>query len=126
MTYFARYFNNNFAGCRLIAHARDPHRNRDVSIYLMPGNLTEVGVTDGVDKWICPVICNPFSVDIIKLVRAISNGEPIPTPVKPKEGGARRATIEATPDAPIKSLRRSLLAPTEPTQTTRTRREILA
>ena len=126
MSYFNRYFNTNFAGCRLLAYARDPHRERDVSIYLMPGNITEVGVTDGVDKWICPVICNPFSVDIIKLVRAICDGESIPTPVRPGQSKARRATIEGTPDSSLKSSRRMILAPAEQAITPRSRREILA
>lgn len=119
MSSFSRYFNNNFAGCRLIAYARDNHRNRDVAIYLMPGNVADVGVTDGVDKWICPVIANPFSVNVPQLVRDILAGKSIPTPTPMGERQDKRRPrkiIEEPISAPTR--RRALLSdPTAPNQT---------
>lgn len=120
MSRFNNYFANDFASCRLLAYARDPHRERDVRIYLMPGDIENVGITDGVDKWICPVIANPFSVDIVKLVRMICDGVPIPKPMPP---GASRTTRRAvlfdhSPQVP-KTSRRAILATIETTPRTR-------
>lgn len=128
MSRFNTYFANNFSGCRLLAYARDPHRGRDISIYQMPGFVEEVGVTDGVDKWICPVIANPFSVNIIDLMRHVLAGEPIPTPVKPGVGKtSRRAVIGEEPANTPKPARRALLAPINESQTPpRSRRAIIA
>ncbi len=127
MSRFNTYFNNNFSGCRLLAYARDPHRGRDVSIYMMPGFVEEVGVTDGIDKWICPVIANPFSVNIIDIMRRVIAGESIPTPVKPGVGKtSRRAVLAEEPATTPKPSRRALLAPINEVPTpSRSRRAVI-
>jgi hypothetical protein len=127
MSRFNSYFANDFASCRLLAYARDPHRERDVRIYLMPGDIENVGVTDGVDKWICPVICNPFSVNIIQLVKDIQSGVVIPKPEPPgSQGkGARRRLFNHDVPTPQPAARRAILAPLEQTQP-RSRRAVLS
>lgn len=72
---FKHYFNNRFEGCRLLARARDMHRNRDVLIYLVPGEWEVVGVSDGTDVWIAPIVADPFSVNIKQAVEDIKNGK---------------------------------------------------
>lgn len=127
MNRFNTYLNNNFAGCKLLAYARDPHRERDVAIYRIPGFVEEVGVTDGIDKWICPLIANPFSVNVIDLMRRLTAGEPIPKPVKPLEGKTgRRAIISDESANPPKTARRALLAPINEAPTpSRSRRAVI-
>lgn len=95
---------SNFAQCRHIANAYDPHRLRDVKLYHIPGDFTVVGVSDGVDTWIAPTACNPFSVDVVRLYERIRNGEILEAPNQ-----VRKRIVVALPQ----------LAPT-PT-TTRTR-----
>lgn len=94
---FNQYFNSRFAGCRTLAHAFDQHRNRDVTIYQIPGRLDCVGVSDGVDRWIAPVVANIFSVDIEQLFRDLQSGVQVKLPLE-----ARQASV--------KPRRRALLA----------------
>lgn len=86
MSRFTHYLRTGFDSCRLLASTRDIHRDRDVRVYMLPGEFEYVGVNDGVDKWIAPVIANPFSVDVRKLLADISAGvvtpEPAPVVVK--------------------------------------------
>lgn len=122
MSRFNQYFNNDFRACTLLAYARDHHRGRDVRIYLMPGDVENVGITDGVDKWICPVICNPFSVDVRKLVGDFMSGIPLPKPMPLGSTKAlRRALLGDEPSQPPVRARRALLAPANQT-TARSRR----
>lgn len=123
MSRFNNYFANDFASCRLLAYARDPHRGRDVRIYLMPGDLENVGITDGIDKWVCPVIANPFSVDIVKLVRMLCDGVPLPKPIPPGEARTTRRAVlfDHSAQAP-KTGRRALLDDAETPATSRSRR----
>jgi hypothetical protein len=72
--------NSDFAGCRLLAYAHDNCRNRDVRLYLIPGEWEAVGVTDGVDKWVAPAVRDIMSVDIPKLLRMLQAGDDIPKP----------------------------------------------
>ena len=58
------HFANHFGSCMLLAKARDEHRNRDVEVRMLPGEFEVVGVTDGTDAWIAPVIADPFNVNI--------------------------------------------------------------
>lgn len=46
------YMNNHFKECELIGTKPDPHRGRLVSVYRIPGDDDNVGVSDGVDAWI--------------------------------------------------------------------------
>lgn len=93
---FAHYFNNRFAACRLIAETFDQHRDRDVKIYQIPGQVDCVGVSDGIDRWIAPVAPELFQVNIHQLMRDLSDGKDIKLPVR-----AGR---------PVKTSRRALLA----------------
>lgn len=99
MANFAHYFNSSFASCRHLANAHDQHRVRNVRIYQIPGEVECVGVTDGVDKWIAPVIDELFSINIKKLMRDLQDGKRMTLPVEaiqtqPKR--ARRALIIET------------------------------
>ena len=104
MSNFKHYFDSRFSGCRLIAKAFDQHRTRDVSIYLIPGNMEVVGVSDGVDRWVAPVAPELFSVNIQQVVRDIHSGVDIKLPVvagKPAPRTGRRALIsEEAPNPP--------------------------
>jgi hypothetical protein len=117
---FKHYFNNNFAGCRLIAHARDEHRNRDVRLYLIPGHLDAVGVTDGVDKWVAPSSVNVFSVDLAGTMRRISAGEHVDLPLnKPQaqpvaQVRTRRTLVASDGSSPSPAPRRTLIAAPAP------------
>lgn len=81
----------------LLANARDEHRNRDVRLYLMPGEFDTVGVTDGTDAWVAPVIADPFSVNIARLMQDVREGKII----RPNEASRKRHRIiisqEVTP-----------------------------
>lgn len=95
MSRYLYYLKNGFDSCRLLAETRDVHRNRDVRVYMIPGEFEYVGVNDGVDKWIAPVIANPFSVDVRKLLAAIAAGD------KPPEVPAPRQRVKLeTPEVP--------------------------
>lgn len=79
MSRFNSYLSQRFEGCRCIAHARDPHRERDVKIYAVPGEFDLVGVSDGTDVWIAPVIADPFSVSIKRIMEIMkAGGQPPP------------------------------------------------
>lgn len=131
MANYKHYFNNNFAGCRHLAYAQDMHRNREVRVYQIPGEIECVGVTDGVDKWIAPVIANPFSLNIGELIKRLASGEQIKLPVGTPPGQApvkssRRALVEPDPTQPPKPARRALLAdPGEPQAPVSTRRRVI-
>lgn len=72
------HFNNFFQHCRLLAETFDVHRHREVKVYMIPGELSVVGVTDGVDCWAAPTAINPFSCDVPDLLRRILAGENVP------------------------------------------------
>jgi len=73
---FKHYINSGFVSCTLVAKAYDHIRHRDVRIYLVPGYPEDLGVTDGVDSWVCPLSCNPFSVNVARVVADIVAGKP--------------------------------------------------
>lgn len=94
---YKHYMNNGMRGCRLIAYKHDPHRNRDVRAFAVPGQFDAVILTDGVDSWVCPAMKgHPYFGDYWDLLQKIANGEPIPTPTPP----VRRARIRPAEDAP--------------------------
>lgn len=80
MANWKTYMNSDFAGCRLLAYAHDLCRNRDVRLYLIPGEWDAVGVTDGVDRWIAPAVRDIMSVDIPDLLKRLQAGETLPKP----------------------------------------------
>ncbi len=125
MSRFNHYFANDFASCKLIAYARDNCRGRDVRIFKMPDNVECVGVSDGVDKWIAPVIANPFSIDIIKWMKNHIDGIPNPKPEPPgaPKQGRKRIVLEDEGKPPAIA-RRPLKLTEEPTP--RIRRALLS
>lgn len=94
MSRFTFYLRNGFDSCRLLAKTRDVHRDRDVSVYALPGEFEYVGVHDGVDKWIAPVIANPFSVDVRKLLANISSGVSTPEEAPTTKARVRLVSTE--------------------------------
>ena len=91
MANFAHYFNSRFAGCRVLAHAYDQCRERDVTLYQIPGQVECVGVSDTVDRWIAPVAPNLFNVDIMQLFRDMNAGNPVTLPLRgPRPGQASK------------------------------------
>lgn len=118
MSRFNTYFNNDFRGCTLLAYAYDKCRNRQVRIFMMPGYLEDVGISDGVDKWVCPVAANAFSVDVRKLIGNILAGIPNPKPVPPGDPGRRRRqlVLDEPTQTPAKPRRAVLALPSKPSR----------
>ena len=81
MASFNHYFANHFSSCRLLAKAYDHCRLRDVKIYQVPGHIEFVGVTDGTDCWIAPVSAELFTLNILQLMRDLSDGKDIKLPL---------------------------------------------
>ena len=73
---FNHLFASQFGSCRLLKKGHDPHRNRDVRIYALPGEFEIVGMTDGVDCWVAPVATG-FLEDVRKLLARIRAGEDV-------------------------------------------------
>lgn len=71
------HLNSRFRTCHRIAKAFDLCRNRDVTLYLIPGRFDLVGVDDTVDVWMAPVAADPFSVNIKRIVADIQAGKPL-------------------------------------------------
>jgi len=74
MSRFNKFMNSHWAGCRLLAETHDHNRNRPVKIYLVPGEFNCVGITDGTDSWVAPSNCQPFAIDILRVLNEIRNG----------------------------------------------------
>lgn len=100
MSRFNRFMENHFAGCRLIAKAYDHCRSRDVSLFAIPGEFQVVGVSDGTDCWMAPVIADPFSVRVQSLLDMLREGKPLPA-----IGKARQRVLIA-PEAPSQPARK--------------------
>lgn len=98
---FNQYMNAHFAGCRLLARARDECRNRDVSLFQVPGHWDVVGVTDGTDSWIAPTSAGPFfktaTGDVADIMRRLQAGEELPPP---PDAPRKRARLVLEDDAP--------------------------
>lgn len=71
---FKHYITSHFAGCRLLAETEDVYRDRKVKVFMIPGNVEHVGVCDGTDAWVAPVVADPFRVDVRKLIMDIQSG----------------------------------------------------
>lgn len=97
MSRFNSYFSSHFAGCRLLAQANDPHRNRDVKLYQFPGEFDYVGVTDGHESWVAPAVASIFSVNVKRILDDIKEGK------EPEVGPLlrRRATQGAANPPPL-------------------------
>lgn len=46
--------NSHFRGCVDVGTMPDPHRDRVITAYILPGDDTNLGFSDGVDAWISP------------------------------------------------------------------------
>ena len=103
MANWKHYISNGYAGCKLLAYAHDHCRDRDVRIYLIPGQYEAVGISDGVDSWIAPVAPDLFSVDVQKLIKALQAGEDIPKPVPPA-ARIKRVKLDEAPSLPIRRI----------------------
>lgn len=95
MNRYNRYMSNHFSECRLLAHAHDNARDRAVQIHLIPGEFAVVGITDGTDAWIAPVVQGSMyfkRVDVWQMLQDLQAGKelPSPTPVSAR----RRVAIE--------------------------------
>lgn len=73
MNAYKHHFANHFKSCRLLGKGHDPHRNREVEFRAIPGNFDLVGITDGVDAWICPA-SSPFILKIKQALEQIRGG----------------------------------------------------
>lgn len=67
-------FESHFQGCLHIAGYQDPHRNRDVRIYMIPGDHSMVGICDGVDTWVAPANTTVAGVNLQAVLEAVRNG----------------------------------------------------
>ena len=113
------HFNNFFQHCRLLAETFDVHRHRNVKVYMIPGELSVVGVTDGVDCWAAPTVINPFSCDVPDLLRRILAGENVPV----MRAGPTGRMVPSKPEAQeLPKTRRRL----EPEQQPASRQRVLS
>jgi len=122
MANWKHYINSGFAGCRLLAYARDYCRDRDVRIYQIPGQVDAVGISDGVDAWIAPVRADVFSVNVARLFDDMQAGRELPKPVPPVRRGRVRLEPE---DAPL-PIRKPRVVIAEPINQRRSRVQLEA
>jgi hypothetical protein len=75
---FNTYMNNHFTGCIRIAETRDPHRDRPISLFAIPGETDVVGISDGTDAWIASSVTKPLGVNVRQLLHDLaSRPEPV-------------------------------------------------
>lgn len=67
-------FETQFRGCLHLAGYQDPHRNRSVRIYMIPGDHSNVGIWDGVDAWVAPVNTTVAGVNLVAVLESVRNG----------------------------------------------------
>lgn len=92
---YKHHMNNHWAGCRLLAQTRDHCRNRDVKLFLVPGQFDVVGVSDGTDAWVAPShVPSIFGVDVKPLLDQIRAG----VDVKPVVAMPSRARVRLVAD----------------------------
>lgn len=77
MSDFKYHIGSKFGACKLVAVGLDPHRQREVRLYHLPGNFNYVGINDGVDCFIAPASIDPFSKGIARLFADIRAGKEI-------------------------------------------------
>lgn len=71
---FKHHINSHFSGCVCLAQTRDECRDRTVHVYALPGEFDLVGVSDGTDAWVAPVVADPFSVNVKRLLEDHAKG----------------------------------------------------
>lgn len=104
---YNHHFANHFGSCRLLYEGRDPHRNRDIQIRLIPGEFDVVGVTDGVDAWVAPTATAPSEMfdKVRRIIADIRDGKAPNTFIEPR---ARRQLHLPTAEAPPPRERRRI------------------
>lgn len=80
MSRWNQHMTSHFSSCRLLATSHDHCRQRNVRIYMLPGEFTVVGVSDGTDAWIAPVAADPFSVHVGRILQGIQEGKEVERP----------------------------------------------
>lgn len=101
---FNHEMNTHFRDCTLIAEAYDSHRDRHVTLHILPGNEDCVGVTDGTDAWLCPISVDAFGINIAKARSDVRDGK---DPIRRQKPAARRKLL--LEDQPTSKTRRALL-----------------
>jgi hypothetical protein len=76
MAAWKNYLNSHFSGCRKVAEGFDPHRQREIKVYAIPGEFDCVGQSDGTDAFIVP-LSTPFMSNVAKAMKALLAGEDI-------------------------------------------------
>ena len=112
MNAYKHHFANHFKSCRLLGKGHDPHRNREVEFRALPGNFDLVGITDGVDAWICPA-SSPF---ILKIKQALD---------QIREGGNPDVVMLAREDDSPPKKRKRVVEEEEPEPQPRKRRAVI-
>lgn len=79
MNRYNHHLNTHFRSCHLLAKAYDPYRERNVEVRLIPGEFDVVGVSDGVDAWVCPTSIDPFGINLVKILDTIRNTGELPS-----------------------------------------------
>jgi hypothetical protein len=102
---YNNYFASNFARCRLLATARDPHRDRAVQLFQIPGEPEFVGVFDGVDKWISPISIDPFSAGVARIIAKL---ESAPHPTERRRINVQQTTVPPA-QQPLPGFRRRVI-----------------
>lgn len=101
MSRYNNHMNTGWQSCVLLTRAFDPHRNRQVELRAIPGEFELVGVWDGVDAWVAPVVNDPFSVNIRRILDDFARtGIPPKTAAGGDTPRARRPLAVAAPIAP--------------------------
>lgn len=107
MNRFNAYMNNHFAGCKLLAESWDDSRKRDVRMYVVPGFVDCIGITDGTDSWISPVSASCFSVNIERQMRDLFAGDGSFSVIRRQGSNSMpRRRVSLKPDVPTPAPRR--------------------
>jgi len=69
-----------------------------VKIFELPGLDECVGVSDGTDAWIAPVVADPFSVNIKRVLEQFRNGTHVLNSPEDAHPPRKRKTFAVTAD----------------------------
>lgn len=109
---YNRLFESHFQGCLRLAGYQDPHRKREVGVFMIPGDHSMVGISDGVDAWVAPVNTTVAGINLSELLEAVRAGTftgaaPTKTFRRPFRVDALAVPTEAVPEA--KTTRRRMI-----------------
>lgn len=113
MSRYNALMNSHFSGCRLLHTGHDPHRNREVRFFLLPGEFDYVGISDTVDAWIAPV-ATPFMVKVREALGLIREGKSPPATTS-----RRRLILDEPSPEPEPRRRRAVIEEPQPTRRAR-------